>query len=38
MPDADHTQRGHGGGIDAAIAAYGGTRAGWLDREKEKRT
>lgn len=31
MPDADHTQRDHGGGIDAAIAAYGGTRAGWLD-------
>ncbi len=24
-------QRDHGGGIDAAIAAYGGTRAGWLD-------
>ena len=23
--------RDHGGGIDAAIAAYGGTRAGWLD-------
>ena len=23
--------RDHGGGLDAAIAAYGGTRAGWLD-------
>lgn len=23
--------RDHGGGIDAAIAEYGGTRAGWLD-------
>ncbi len=23
--------RDHGGGIDAAIAQYGGTRAGWLD-------
>lgn len=24
-------QRDHGGGIDAAIATYGGTRDGWLD-------
>ncbi len=24
-------QRDHGGGIDAAIARYGGTRSGWLD-------
>jgi cobalamin biosynthesis protein CobC len=24
-------QRDHGGGIDAAIACYGGDRAGWLD-------
>lgn len=24
-------KRDHGGGIDAAIAAYGGDRAGWLD-------
>jgi cobalamin biosynthetic protein CobC len=24
-------QRDHGGGIDAAIAQYGGTRAGWID-------
>ncbi|WP_322894668.1 MULTISPECIES: threonine-phosphate decarboxylase [unclassified Yoonia] len=24
-------QRDHGGGIDAAIRLYGGTRAGWLD-------
>ena len=23
--------RDHGGGLDAAVAAYGGTRAGWLD-------
>ena len=25
------TPRDHGGGIDAAIAAYGGARTGWLD-------
>lgn len=25
------TKRDHGGSIDAAIAQYGGTRAGWLD-------
>ena len=23
--------RDHGGGIDAAVAAYGGVRANWLD-------
>jgi len=28
---AAETPRDHGGGIDAAIAAYGGTRADWLD-------
>lgn len=27
----DPTQRDHGGGIDAAAARYGGTRADWLD-------
>lgn len=26
-----NNKRDHGGGIDAAIAAYGGTRADWLD-------
>ncbi len=26
-----HTKRDHGGGIDAAVARYGGQRAGWLD-------
>lgn len=31
MPGPDQTQRDHGGGLDAAIATYGGTRAGWLD-------
>jgi len=25
------TARDHGGGLDGAIASYGGTRAGWLD-------
>ena len=27
----DHLQRDHGGGLDAAVAIYGGVRAGWLD-------
>ncbi len=26
-----NTKRDHGGGIDAAVAAFGGTRAGWID-------
>ncbi|MCP4822092.1 MAG: threonine-phosphate decarboxylase, partial [Shimia sp.] len=35
MADAAQTDgkapRDHGGGIDAAVAQYGGTRDGWLD-------
>ncbi|WP_373320013.1 threonine-phosphate decarboxylase [Ruegeria spongiae] len=30
-PTHSRAPRDHGGGIDAAIAAHGGTRAGWLD-------
>ena len=32
MPDSHQTTpRDHGGGLDAAMARFGGTRAGWLD-------
>lgn len=30
-PDPTPTPRDHGGGLDAAMAAHGGTRADWLD-------
>ncbi|SLN29534.1 threonine-phosphate decarboxylase [Pseudooctadecabacter jejudonensis] len=31
MSQAGHTGRDHGGGLDAAVAAFGGVRGDWLD-------
>lgn len=31
MSQANSPQRDHGGGVDAAIARFGGTRCGWMD-------
>ncbi|MGD9862143.1 MAG: threonine-phosphate decarboxylase [Pseudodonghicola sp.] len=31
VSSARHARRDHGGGLDAAIARFGGSRAGWLD-------
>ena len=31
MADQTNAKRDHGGGLDAAIARYGGARAGWID-------
>jgi len=31
MTGSVHTQRDHGGGLDAAVARFGGTRRDWLD-------